>query len=474
MRINVGYRAVAVPLEELEIRILLHQIVHHTEHEVLYLWIGHIEHQLIAEVISVAIWQTQYPVGMFLGQLTLRIDHLRLYPYTEFHTFLVGSLHQIRHTVGQFLFGNLPVAQSGSVVGTRIFVAEPSVIEQEQIDAKVACFVKERCELGLIEVEEGVLPVVEQSHTVLLALEQLMIERPACETAAALTHSFGAEGKYEFGSDKHLAALQTIERRVGIDTAQNAQRTVMVHLKRKSEITGPGYCTHEHSTLVLACRSIEAQFEERLHSHGRTCAEAAVEYLLTVVELRVLHLHLLRPVAAEFCQIILLTLEIEHGRSVARKIHSALLVVAYLGPLLYDVLLCISHIVQSDIHRIDFVLQSDDSLSAAVGGALFVRHVLQHCGRIAVGMAYSHRGVIIILHTHHRIGFESGNVAVGGFGPRLVQIVEIGVGRKSFAQIGLIQTTVVLHLQHELGVVCGHRNVGASVRRGISRNGKDK
>ena len=70
---------------------------------------------------------------MFLEEFTLWIYHLRLYPYTELHAGLVGSLGKSLHSAGQLKVVRLPVAQSGLVVISRIFVGKPSVVEQEHV-----------------------------------------------------------------------------------------------------------------------------------------------------------------------------------------------------------------------------------------------------------------------------------------------------------------------------------------------------
>ncbi len=49
------------------------------------IWIGDVEHQLVAPGQSRVVAQPQHPVGVVLEQLGLLIDHFRFYPEAKFH-----------------------------------------------------------------------------------------------------------------------------------------------------------------------------------------------------------------------------------------------------------------------------------------------------------------------------------------------------------------------------------------------------
>ena len=65
-RVNVGDRAVAVPLKVGHLGVFGHDAVNHAKHVVLHLGVGNVEHQLVAVVVSVAVGLLNNPVGVFL------------------------------------------------------------------------------------------------------------------------------------------------------------------------------------------------------------------------------------------------------------------------------------------------------------------------------------------------------------------------------------------------------------------------
>ena len=84
-REDIGHDAVAVPLEVGHVGILRHDTIDDAEDVVLHLRVGDVKHQLVAMVVGLAVGLHDGPVGMLLKQLTLRIDHLRLYPDAKLH-----------------------------------------------------------------------------------------------------------------------------------------------------------------------------------------------------------------------------------------------------------------------------------------------------------------------------------------------------------------------------------------------------
>ena len=92
-RIDIGDRAVAVPFEEGQIGILLHDLLHYTIDIILHGGIAEVEHQLIPIIIGLPVWQSDGPVGMLLKQFALGVHHLRFDPDTEFHPRLFGGFH---------------------------------------------------------------------------------------------------------------------------------------------------------------------------------------------------------------------------------------------------------------------------------------------------------------------------------------------------------------------------------------------
>ena len=405
---------------------------------------------------------------MLFGQLTLGVHHLGLYPDAELHASFVGGLHQCRHAVGQFLTCGLPVAQACLVVAAGILVAEPSVVEQEQIDTQRLGFAEEVGKFLLIEVEICVLPVVEQRHAVLGAHVELVVQGPALETSASLAYALGGEGKIEVGRAEHLATRQEIARGVGVYTRDDAQCTVVVHLEGEAEVARPSKCSHEHASLLLAGGAVQSDFEEGLCKHRGTGAEAGVDDLLAILELLAAHLHLACPVAGKLGEVIGSFLKVEHRRIVAAQVNLPFLVVLDFAPLAYDVLVGVCRIVEGDAEGIYVVAQLDDGLGEALTRLLLVADILEYRGRVAVGVGNLECLFEEVLRAHHGVCLEASRQRVGAAQAGHIEDGEVIDTFDTLAQIGLVETSVILHLQHQLYVAGLNGNLVLAI--GACRN----
>ena len=101
----------------------------------------------------------QRPVGMLPVQVGVRVYGFRLEPEAEFHAFGADLLCQTVKTVGELLFVHVVVAQARQVV---VPAAEPAVVQDEQLAAKLLCPVRQVQQPVLVEVEHTALPVVVQ------------------------------------------------------------------------------------------------------------------------------------------------------------------------------------------------------------------------------------------------------------------------------------------------------------------------
>ena len=95
--------------EESDIRIFCHQIVHNSEHIILYFRITQIQNQLVTEIILVTVRKMNHPVFMLFIQLTLRIHHFRFNPDTELYTFFLGGFRQITNAMRKLVSRFIPV-----------------------------------------------------------------------------------------------------------------------------------------------------------------------------------------------------------------------------------------------------------------------------------------------------------------------------------------------------------------------------
>ncbi len=104
---------VRIPLDIIEVGILLHEVVNDTEHEILHLGIAEVEHKLRAATSHQEFTSRHlnHPVGVLLIQFADAVGHLRLNPYTELHSVLLGICHQRGHTVRQLCLIDGPVTQ---------------------------------------------------------------------------------------------------------------------------------------------------------------------------------------------------------------------------------------------------------------------------------------------------------------------------------------------------------------------------
>ena len=97
---NVGDRRVAVPFEVSHIRIVGQNRIDYVEHMVLHFRPVQVEHELIAEVICIAVRQRIGPVGVLLEELALGVYHLRLDPDSEFHPCIFSRFRESGDTAG--------------------------------------------------------------------------------------------------------------------------------------------------------------------------------------------------------------------------------------------------------------------------------------------------------------------------------------------------------------------------------------
>ena len=144
-----------------------HQVIHNAIHKVLYLGIAEVKHQLITEVIFIAVGQRNDPVLVLLIQLALGIHHLGLNPNTKPDAFLFSCIYQSLYLTRQFVAGLFPIAQALCIAMTWVFVSEPAIIKQEHIYTQFHGIVHQTYQFILVEVEIRCLPVVEQRQTIL-------------------------------------------------------------------------------------------------------------------------------------------------------------------------------------------------------------------------------------------------------------------------------------------------------------------
>ncbi|EJW96225.1 hypothetical protein EVA_15651 [gut metagenome] len=283
-------------------------------------------------------------------------------------------------------------------------------------------------QLFFVEVEVRGLPVVQQRHTRLKAVLQLILTGPIVEIAAGLSLTFPTISEIEIGRTEHFLRLQGIGGSIRIDARHHTQRLLLVHLKSEAEITGPSQGSDQHFTAVFGGRLVQSQLEERRTEHIGTGAQFRIEHLLAKHERRFLDLYFTGPIAGKFGQEITLAVQVQQGRGILVQHHGLLLLMTDFGKRPDDIHRVVSDVMQVDCQRIDFIAQGDHHfLHTRFGLPLGVRDILQQRRGVAVGMHHMDSRFKIVLHAVREVGFLAGwqMVQVGGMVQRLSQIVLI-------------------------------------------------
>ena len=315
-RVGIDDRAVAVPFEIGDAGIFCHQPIHDAEDEFLYFGIGEIQHQLVAEILFVPVGIAQYPIAVSLVKFAAGADHFGFDPESETDAFTCGSFDQTGYAARQFVAGCLPVAEPLRIAVAGMFVAEPTVVEQEHIHTECRRVVHDCCEFLLIEIEIGRFPVVQQCHPIFRAVFELVAAGPVVHAAACAACPFGAEGEDEFRCPENLSRLQGVFRCIGINAGQDAQIVVLVYFESETEIAGPSQCAQQDLSFGFGHRIVERHGEQRRAEHVGPGAERRVEDFFAEVEPAFGHIGFMGPVACEFGEVVAFGSEVEHRRGI--------------------------------------------------------------------------------------------------------------------------------------------------------------
>ena len=113
LRTVVLDRHIGVPLDVIYFRIRGHQVVYHTENEVLHGRIGKVKHYLRAAASqhNVTFGSLKYPVGMLLVEFAGSVRHLRLNPDAKLDAMFLGITQQAFNAVRKLVLVHHPVAE---------------------------------------------------------------------------------------------------------------------------------------------------------------------------------------------------------------------------------------------------------------------------------------------------------------------------------------------------------------------------
>jgi hypothetical protein len=132
-----------------------------------------------------------HPVRMLGVEGGVGVDHLGFDPQPEPDAALVRPRNEGTEAAGQLGFVDLPVAQARRVVVAGVGVAEPAVVEQEELRTQFRRVVDEPQEPLRVERERGGFPVVDDDRPQLVAVACGVLAYPPVEAAAQRSHTLG-------------------------------------------------------------------------------------------------------------------------------------------------------------------------------------------------------------------------------------------------------------------------------------------
>ncbi len=121
-----------------------------------------------------------------------------------------GSRNDGSEAAGQFGFVDLPVTQTRGVIVTGMAVAEPAVVEKEELPAHVCGVVDEPHEPVTVERERSGLPVVHHDRPQLVAVAHGVSADPAVEAAREGAHSIGRPHPDLLGCDEGCIRVEHV------------------------------------------------------------------------------------------------------------------------------------------------------------------------------------------------------------------------------------------------------------------------
>src|SRR6266850_206979 len=119
-----------------------------------------VEHELVALQFQLAFRLCDHPIRMLLEQFTLGVDHFGFDPNTELEAAFRRFHGHWRQAVRQASAIRLPIAETRPVIYARIFVAEPTVVQKEQLGADFPGRIVKTDDAIKIKVESCRIPTV--------------------------------------------------------------------------------------------------------------------------------------------------------------------------------------------------------------------------------------------------------------------------------------------------------------------------
>ena len=198
---------------------------------------GQVEHVLAAMLGSRPAGHADCPVRMLGKQPAALADHLRLDPQAELHAQGGDLAGQAVDPVGQLAPVDGPVAERAGVV---VAGPEPAVVEDEQLDPQVAGDLGDGQQLGLVEVEVGSFPVIDQDRprpVAPVAPGESLAVQPVIGVAEA-AEPLAGPGQDGLGRAELGSRLEGPAKALRVDPEADPGRPVLAHLGLGQEVAG--------------------------------------------------------------------------------------------------------------------------------------------------------------------------------------------------------------------------------------------
>ena len=123
---------------------------HLLRHAIHHFRITEVQDALVAAFGMILARNSQGPIRMGAIQVTVYVDHLRLYPDTKLHTNSVDLVCQALQAVWKLLGIDYPISQGALIVAT---LTEPTVVHNEELHAGFLALLGKSNQLALINVK---------------------------------------------------------------------------------------------------------------------------------------------------------------------------------------------------------------------------------------------------------------------------------------------------------------------------------
>ncbi len=195
----------------------------------------HVQDELLAALGPWPAGDPDRPVRVRLEQAAAPADHLGLDPEAEPETEGLDLRGDAVEAVRQLSPVHEPVAERRVV---RVTLAEPAIVEDEQLDPEIAGGRRDLDQLRFVEVEVGRLPVVEDDRPRCVApppaRQPLAVQ--AVERLAHRAEPGIRVDQHRLGCLEVIPGFECPGERVRADADANAGRVVRIHLRLGDEV----------------------------------------------------------------------------------------------------------------------------------------------------------------------------------------------------------------------------------------------